>query len=833
MNKQKKQIHLDDSFKESVLLEHYQESGFNQYTGINPIKFGDHTEYTFNALKRNKIDNLKELKNQLGKAYEIFTCCTPATANDDRQGLAVAPVQSGKTASQALATSLAADNGTKVIIHVLGTTSNLKSSNYDDLEQNLGLIDDSGEYDLRYCKYEIGSGKNKYGLEATVDSIAKKIEHQRRRSEWGRIKPQVLYFYLLKQHQQIAKVALLMEDLHKKLPNQSITTLIIDDEVDAYTPNNKGNGVKPSTTYDEMKSLKKACKQHTYLGYTATSQAIWCAHDSSFLRPDFHAVLDAGSGYVGNEALFGTARKVQSKAQRKIKGPHHPVAIDVMSPGITPSGRPKMEMDLRKMKATLESATADFLIAACFLLERRRSYAKQNGTFDEDIKSPPISMMCLPHLHKKFHLETVDWLNSILRKVSSDINNPSSKTKYIKLLEIAHDNHKKFSDQSKPQPTLNRCFDLLKDLFQSRLWEIKEINARNGKIPTVEWNDNKVWFCVGGIGLSRGFVVKGLITTWMPAEAKKIVLDVIEQRGRFFGYKKEYQDLIKIYLQENSMRTFQDYSSFEKTLFNELKETAIAGKSLKYCDPNFEKFDYINNLTASNKDWNDRLQTYTGNWFHTLHSPFETAADGSLVHNKKYDDSVKKLLSNLNLKNAHQSAYDRMRVNPNPKLNKGQKFKLGKFPLDSFYPVLETIEPFLSDRDAGLKSLIKNIKVNYLNKNFDCYITVFNQERRELDQNGSGDNGDYHFPLLGGYSSGRSSNPTLYVGDDRVIFGTNLDPENFDEDDNDSFNIQFHNFSNIFSHKGSSTAGALLLQSVTAMRIKTPWSNRRRVVSNG
>ena len=256
MTKQKKQIQLDDNYKNSVLSEHYQESGFNQYQGINPIKFGDHTEYTFNALRRNKIANLNELKNQLGKAYEILTCCTPATSNDDRQGLAVAPVQSGKTASQALVTSLAADNGTKVIIHVLGTTSNLKTSNYDDLEQNLGLIDDSSQYDLRYCKYEIGSGNNKYGLDAIVDSIAKKIEYQRRSSEWGSIEPQVLYFYLLKQHQQIAKIALLMEDLHKKLPNQSITTLIIDDEVDAYTPNNKGNGAKPSTTYDEMKSLK-------------------------------------------------------------------------------------------------------------------------------------------------------------------------------------------------------------------------------------------------------------------------------------------------------------------------------------------------------------------------------------------------------------------------------------------------------------------------------------------------------------------------------------------------------------------------------------------------
>ena len=834
MSNQRKYIKLDDQFCNTVLSDHYEESGFNLYAGIAPPVFGQHTEFAFNALKRNKIADLGELKNQLGKAYEIFTCCTPAFAKNDRQGLAIGKVQSGKTASQALITSLAADNGTKVIIHVLGTTSNLKSSNYDDLELNLGLRPELHEGNLSYGTYEIGSGKNKYGLEVSVESLAKKIHHQRKRSAWGATKQEVIYLYLLKQHQQIAKVKNLMEDLHRELPNQTITTLIIDDEVDAYTPNTNGKGLKPSTTYDEIKSLKDACKQHTYVGYTATSQAIWCAHDSSFLRPDFHAVLDAGSGYVGNEQLFGESRKVQSKIKRKIKNQtHQPVVIDVMSPGLTPGGKPKMEMDLQKMKKTLEVAAAEFLIAACFLLERRINDATKKGFDEEKTEVKPISMMCLPHLQKKYHSETVDWLNGFLRQVKSNITNPGSTTKYVKLLQSAHDKHMTNSLNFEPQPSIKKCFALLTDLFQSKGWEIKEINGSRGKIPSVDWGDNKVWFCVGGIGLSRGFVVDGLITTWMPAEAGSIVLDVIEQRGRFFGYKKEYQDLISIHLQEKSKNTFQDYSSFEKGLFNELKDTAIEGKSLKQCDPSFEKFDFINKLTASNKDWNDRLKTYSGNWFHTFYSPFDEL-NGACAHSQQYNDFVKHLLGVLNLKYANKNILDIMRVNPNPNLNKGQKFKSGKFSMDKFYPFLEKLEPLLDTRDAGLKSLIKSIKANYLGKNFDCYVTIFNQKSRQLDEIGSGPSGPYHFPILGGYSSGRSSNKDKYVGDDSVIFGDNLDPDNFDEDANDSFNIQFHNFSEIYTSKHHSlNPQALVLNDITAMRIKTPWSKTRKVISNG
>ena len=57
---------------------------------------------------------------------------------------------------------------------------------------------------------------------------------------------------------------------------------------------------------------------------------------------------------------------------------------------------------------------------------------------------------------------------------------------------------------------------------------------------------------------------------------------------------------------------------------------------------------------------------------------------------------------------------------------------------------------------------------------------------------------------------------------------------NFDEDSNDSFNIQFHNFSEIYTSKHHSlNPQALVLNNITAMRIKTPWSKTRKVISNG
>ena len=78
---------------------------------------------------------------------------------------------------------------------------------------------------------------------------------------------------------------------------------------------------------------------------------------------------------------------------------------------------------------------------------------------------------------------------------------------------------------------------------------------------------------VGGQKLDRGFTVKDLIVTYLPRTTKgKSNSDTIEQRCRFFGYKKDYIEACKVYLPNESIDEFHEYVEFETSLRDYLKK---------------------------------------------------------------------------------------------------------------------------------------------------------------------------------------------------------------------------------------------------------------------
>ena len=57
-----------------------------------------------------------------------------------------------------------------------------------------------------------------------------------------------------------------------------------------------------------------------------------------------------------------------------------------------------------------------------------------------------------------------------------------------------------------------------------------------------DWVEHLCHILIGGNKLDRGFTVKNLICTYMPRYSKdKSNADTIQQRCRFFGYKKDYK----------------------------------------------------------------------------------------------------------------------------------------------------------------------------------------------------------------------------------------------------------------------------------------------------
>ncbi|WP_406299238.1 Z1 domain-containing protein [Embleya sp. NBC_00888] len=86
----------------------------------------------------------------------------------------------------------------------------------------------------------------------------------------------------------------------------------------------------------------------------------------------------------------------------------------------------------------------------------------------------------------------------------------------------------------------------------------KEIEQR-----TADFDRQKVWrILVGGAKLSRGFTIEGLTVSYY--RRKTLAADTLMQMGRWFGFRKNYRDLVRLYIGRDEGGSNGDlYEAFE------------------------------------------------------------------------------------------------------------------------------------------------------------------------------------------------------------------------------------------------------------------------------
>lgn len=129
--------------------------------------------------------------------------------------------------------------------------------------------------------------------------------------------------------------------------------------------------------------------------------------------------------------------------------------------------------------------------------------------------------------------------------------------------------------------------------------------------------------------MDRGFTVEGLTVTYMPRGPGVGNADTIQQRARFFGYKRSYLGFCRIYLEQDALIAFEQYVSHEEEMHEQLKTFGATGQplkdwkrafvlspALKPCRNNVIEFDY-----ARGK--------YANQWFfpRMVHTPDEVTAE--------------------------------------------------------------------------------------------------------------------------------------------------------------------------------------------------------------
>lgn len=458
------------------------------------------------------------------EAVSILTHCTPPNEPVGCEtGLVLGYIQSGKTLSFTTVSALARDNRYPLIIVIVGISKPLTEQSRRRLRKDLRL-DEREDRSWRHLH-------NPRLLRQDQDRVARFLEDWRDESVPMEYRATML-ITVMKQHRHLNHLVDVLSRVHLA----AIPVLIVDDEADQAGLNNFVKEGKESTTYQCLRRLKDAIPHHTFLQYTATPQGPLLINLIDVLSPGFASILTPGPEYAGGRDFFldqpGLTREIP------------PAEIS------TPSNRLNAPPD-----SLLEALRLFFLGVAS-------GWIRDTGRGNR-------SMMVHPSRRTIGHQQYHTWVRTICSHWRELLARPDEQDTHDLIEEFRSSYH----DLRLTVPDLEP-FD---QLMQRMVWAIRNtdihlVNTTRGSIPQIDWRSMYAHILVGGQALDRGFTVEGLTVTYMPRDVGAKRADTIQQRARFFGYKRPYLGYCRVFLEPAVRDAFTKYVSHEEDIRNRLRE---------------------------------------------------------------------------------------------------------------------------------------------------------------------------------------------------------------------------------------------------------------------
>lgn len=454
----------------------------------------------------------------------------PRDPRESATGLVVGNVQSGKTMSFTTVIGLARDNGFPLVIVIAGTKVPLLNQSHERLERDLNVNAGDGLPSWRLQK-NIGATdpNDEQAIRQVIDAWQDpELEADERAT---------LVLTVLKQRQRLQALTQLL----RRIDLKRVPVLVIDDEADQASLNTKVNEGSESTTYARLRELRDALPCHTYLQYTATPQAPLLINIADVLSPDFPKVLDPGPDYVGGQEFFA---------------PGSPYIMAIPPQDIAQGNDPPPSM--------LDAVRTFFVgLASSLIRDRKRR-----------------SMLIHPSRLRADHRQVVRWVSearttwlNTLRLADSD----KDKADLVEDFRLAYD---QLTGTDRSLPDFAAVLSKLPRAL--RQTTVIEFNT-NGRprTPEINWRDAEGWILVGGQAVDRGFTVDLLTVTYMPRGIGVGNADTLQQRARFFGYKRKYLGLCRIWLEDVTRAAFEAYVAHEDLMRQELKRLETEPGGLK------------------------------------------------------------------------------------------------------------------------------------------------------------------------------------------------------------------------------------------------------------
>lgn len=464
-------------------------------------------------------------------------CLSPQELEGRYTGLVVGYVQSGKTMSFTAVTALARDNNYQMVILIGGTSRYLFQQSEDRLKRDLRL---NARNDWKWQHFSNPSVSGD-----TVQKIAGTLQDWKDPSV-PTSERQTVVITVMKNRTRLDNLNGVLTGLGARL--QSAPALIIDDEADQAGLNTlawqRRLGINDgSAIYSRLLGLRQLLPHHTFLQYTATPQAPLLINLIDMLSPRFVEVLSPGPDFIGGQHFFlGQQGLVRT---------------------IPPNEIPSADNELAEPPDSLLEAMRLFFLGVA------AEYAKPEVRGNR-------SMMVHPSYKIVKHDEYHRWVNAVKNSWETTLALPNSDPDKKELLREFCGAYRELRRTVPDLPAFDRLVGSLPRAI--RKTHVTPVNSVS--TAKVEWRSTYPHVLVGGQAMDRGFTVEGLTVTYMPRGIGVGQADTIQQRARFFGYKRPYFNMCRVFLEPTVRDAYRRYVEHEEDIRGRLIELRDSGTPL-------------------------------------------------------------------------------------------------------------------------------------------------------------------------------------------------------------------------------------------------------------
>lgn len=570
-----------------------------------------------------------------------------------RRGLIIGDVQSGKTATYTGLICKAADAGYKVVILLTGITENLRRQTQERIDE--GIVGITLKKEGKIEKYpRVGVGlDNKQIMATSVTSTLNDFVGNCNKITMSLANNSLVLFV-------IKKNVSVLQRLYSWLGEQNIDSrkgyvdvpmLLIDDEADNASVNTRKDETDPTRTNKLIRQICNLFMNTTYIGFTATPFAnVFIDPDSvdamqhTDLFPEhFIYALEAPSNYVGvakifypEGAFYRNLRYITDIIEPDYASEDYKDLVQ-NNPEVLNSGlfycKHKKEWD-----GILPDSLRESILCFCLanVVRDLRGQSKEP-------RSMLVNMSRFIHVQKVITGHVAEWFEEVFNDIRVNFNEDASKNHRLPLYGELHSLWEKHFSQVNDL-TFARVSQKTTLLAAMEKIEVKMVNgSKQSASLNYKENPSLRVIAIGGLALSRGLTLEGLIVSYFYRNTA--TFDVLMQMGRWFGYRRGYEDLFQIWTSHTSAMWYAEVARASAELKNDIRE--MFDQQLTPKDFGIKVRDNCDDLqiTASNKMRTavskDMMYSFYGNIYDT---PYITS---KIDHNKINTQRVQELASHL------------------------------------------------------------------------------------------------------------------------------------------------------------------------------------------